>query len=216
VPRRLTSRPWRAASAPLSGFPRRLLYAAIGVIALASSAALPAVSASADTGAINFLAVSGNGSGNLTVTVSSDDPLGTVTVHLMSGATDVLDLTDLSEQGTFSPDVTQTWVLNNPATDLAALLPGTYTATADATDADNDQTVQAQSLTGAFDFQVVSSISVSQPTVTSTAPNQQVSIAGQLNAVQPLSTTAVGWGGQTVTITDSSNKTWTGTSTSNG
>ena len=216
MPRRFSSTPWPAASRPLPSSARRLLYVAISVIALAGSAALPAVSASADTGPINFLSVSGNGSGNLTVTVSSDDPLANITVHLMSGATDVLDLTDLSEQGTLSSGVTQTWALKNPDTDLAALLPGTYTATADATDADNDQTVQAQPLTGTFGFQVVPSISVSQPTVTSTAPNQQVSIAGQLAAVQPLSTTPAGWGGQTVTITDSSNKTWTGTSASSG
>ena len=67
-----------------------------------------------------------------------------------------------------------------------------------------------------FNFQVVPSISLTQATVPSTAPNQDVNITGQLNAVQPLATTATGWGGQPVAITDSSNTKWTGTTLSDG
>lgn len=71
-----------------------------------------------------------------------------MTVHLWSGSTDVLDLSDLTEQGMFSPDAPQTWTLNNPAGDLATLAPGTYTATIDVTDADSDQTAGGLTPTG--------------------------------------------------------------------
>jgi hypothetical protein len=219
--RRLASRslgPAREGSAPRR---RRWLYGALGVIALASAVAVPVVPAAADTGAITFNSVSGNGSGNLTVTVTSDDPLASITVHLWSGAPDTgtaaLSRSDFTEQGTFSAGIQQTWVLNAPATDLAALPAGTYAATADATDLDGDQTtITDQPLAGTFNFQVVPSISLTQATVPSTAPNQDINITGQLNAVQPLDTTAAGWGGQPVAITDSSNTKWTGTTLSDG
>ena len=142
--RRLASRPLGPAREGTAPRRRRWLYAALGVIALAGAVAVPVVPAAADTGAITFNSVSGNGSGNLAVTVTSDDPLGSITVHLWSGAPDIgtaaLSRSDFTEQGTFSAGTQQTWVLNAPATDLAALPAGTYTATADATDLDGDQT----------------------------------------------------------------------------
>jgi len=221
--RRLASRSLAPASEAKAPRSRRWLYATLGVIALAGSVAVPVLPAAADTGNITFNSVSGDGSGDLSVSITSDDPLGNITVHLWSGGSDtgteVLSPTDFSEQGTFVDSTTpQTWVLNNPAVDLAGLQPGTYTATLDVTDADNDQTVPDLSPTtpSTFNFQIVPSISLSQPTVTSTSPGQDVNITGQLNAIQPLATAATGWAGQTVTITDSSNTTWSGTSASDG
>jgi hypothetical protein len=202
---------------------RRWLYAALAALALGASAVLPALPAAADTGNITFDSVSGDGSGNLAVTITSDDPLGSITVHLWTGGsdtgTDVLDLSDFTEQGSFVDGSTpQTWTLNNPSSDLAALPAGTYTATVDVTDADADQAVTDLSPTtpSTFDFQAVPSISLAQPSVNSTYPGQDVNITGQLTAQQPLGSGQTPWGGQTVTITDSSSTTWTGASASDG
>jgi hypothetical protein len=217
--RRLVSRSLAPAAEGSAPRRRRWLYAAAGVIALAGAIAVPVLPAAADTGSIVFNSVSGDGSGNLTVTVTSDDQLASITVHLWSGGsdtgTDVLDLTDFTEQGTFSPGAQETWTLNSPNTDLAALAAGTYTATADATDLDTDQTVTDQPLSGTFKFQIVPSISLSQTTISSTGPGQ-INITGQLAAVQPLTSAPTAWAGQIVTITDSSNTTWTGTSAADG
>jgi hypothetical protein len=219
VRRRLARRPLAPVSAPRARLRHRWLHAVLAGLALAGIVAVPALPAAADVGNIAFDSVSGNGTGNLAVTITSDDPLGSIKIHLMSGANDVLDLTDFAEQGTFSNGSTpQTWTLSNPSTDLAALAAGTYTATIDVTDLDGDQSVTGltPTTTSTFNFQIVPSISLSQATVNSTAPAQDVSITGQLNAVQPLGASATAWSGQTVTITDSSKKTWTGTSTSTG
>jgi hypothetical protein len=218
--RRRVRAPLAPGSMPSARLRPRWLYVALAAIALTASVALPAIGAAADTGNITFDSVSGDGSGNLTVTVTSDDQLGTITVHLWSGSTDVLDLSDLTEQGMFSPNAPQTWTLNNPASDLATLAPGTYTATIDVTDADSDQTAQGLTPTGpgpdTFNFQIVPSITVPETTVQSTAPGQDVEITGQLDGLQPLAGTAAPWGGQPVTITDANNTTWTGTSAADG
>ena len=201
-------------------FARRLLPAILVSLAVAGSVVVPALPAGADAGNITFNSVSGDGSGNLAVTITSDIPLSGITVHLMSGPTDVLDLTDFTEQGTFVDGTTpQTWTLNNAGTNLATLAPGTYTATMDAADTDTPPDQTASGLTpasGTFNFLIAPSISLSQDTVTSSAPGQDVNIAGQLTAVQPLASSATPWAGQTVTITDASNTTWTGTSQADG
>jgi hypothetical protein len=219
--RRQTRAPLAPASMPIARQGRRWLYASVAAIAVVTSVSLPAIPAAADTGNITFGSVSGDGSGDLAVTVTSDDPLGSITVYLWPGAPDTgtpaLTSSDFSEQGTFSAGVPQTWALNTPSTDLAALPPGTYTATAIATDADADQTTPTdQPLTGTFKFQIVPSITLSLAQVSSTAPGQDVDITGRLNAVQPLAGGATAWGGQSVTITDSSNTMWTGTSAADG
>jgi hypothetical protein len=221
VRRRLVRRPLAPVSAPRARLRHRWLYAALAGLALTGSIVLPALPAAADTGTITFNSVSGDGSGNLAVTVTSDDPLSSITVYLWPGVPDTgtaaLTSSDFTEQGTFSAGVPQIWTLSTPSTDLSTLPPGTYTATAIATDADLDQTTPAdQVLTGAFNFQIVPSISLSQATVSSTAPGQDVNITGQLTAVQPLGISPTAWSGQTVTITDSSSTTWTGTSGTNG
>jgi hypothetical protein len=220
--RRLARRPLAPASRLVARPRQRWLYAAVAALALGCTAVLPALPAAADTGAITFLAVSGNGTGNLAVNLSSDDPLASVVVHLWSGGsntgTDVLNLTDFTEQGTFAPGATQTWTLNNPATDLATLAADTYTATVDVTDADADQIVKDLSPTtpSTFNFQAVPAISLSLASVNSTYPGQDVNITGQLTAQQPLGTGQTAWAGQTVTITDSSKTTWTGPSAADG
>ncbi len=189
--RRLVSRSLRRAPEGNAPGRRRWLYAAVSAIALAGgAAAVPILPAAADPGTINFLAVSGNGSGNLTVTVTSDDQLTGITVHLWSGGsdtgTDVLDISDFTEQDTFSPGATQTWTLNDPAKDLANLAPGAYTATADATDeAVPADTVTDQPLTGKFSYLAQPTLTLSS--ITSTRPNQSVSVTGQVTGCVALS-----------------------------
>ena len=204
--RRLISRSLRHAPAGTAPRRRRWLYAAVSTIALAgASAAVPVLPAAADTGAITFNSVSGGGSGNLSVTVTSDDQLASITVHLWSGAPDTgtaaLSTSDFTEQGSFSAGTPQTWVLSAPATDLAGLAPGTYAATADATDLDADQTVSDQSLSGSFKFLAQPTLTLSS--LTSTQPNQSVNAAGQVTGCATLSCPAHGWPvGTPVTVTD--------------
>ena len=215
VPAPKGSAPWR----------RRWLYAAVGVIALAGAVAVPVLPAAADTGNIAFDTVSGDGSGNLTVTITSDDPLGSIVVHLWSGGsdtgTDVLNLTDFVEQGSFVDGSTpQTWVLNTPATDLASLQPGTYTATLDVTDADSDQTVTDLSPTGQNTFSFLAQPTLKLSSLSSTQPNQSVSATGQLTGCAALSCPSPGWPvGTPVTITDitaTGQPTWQGATTDAG
>ena len=66
---------------------------------------MPILPAAADPGTINFLAVAGNGSGNLSVTVTSDDQLNRYHRAPLVGRPDTgthaLDLSDFTEQDTF-------------------------------------------------------------------------------------------------------------------
>ncbi len=194
----------------------------MGVIALAGAVVVPVLPAAADTGSIAFNSVSGNGSGNLTVTVTSDDPLASITVHLWSGAPDVgtpaLSKSDFTEQGSFSAGTPQTWVLNAPAADLAGLAPGSYAATADGTDLDGDQTVSDQSLSGSFNFLAQPTLTLSG--LTSTQPNQSVNAMGQVTGCATLSCPTLGWPvGTPVTVTDTtkaSQPTWQGATTDAG
>ena len=204
---------------------RTWLYAALAGLALAGSVALPAVPAGADTGNITFDSISGtmslDGTGNMSVTVSSDDPLGSMTVHLLSGSTDVLDSSDFTEQGTFSPDAPQTWTLNNPSTDLATLAPGTYTATLDVTDADGDQTVLGLTPTAAgpntFTLDGQPSVTIGPATVSTTTSGESFSLSGQVSILDPLTGTTAGFSGQLVTIAQmGSTNEWTATTASGG
>jgi hypothetical protein len=221
--RRLVSRSLRRAPGGTGPGRRRWLYAAVSAIALAgAAAAVPILPAAADPGTINFMAVSGNGSGNLSVTVTSDDQLTGITVHLWSGGsdtgTDVLDLTDFAELDTFSPGATQTWTLGNPAKDLAKLPPGAYTATADATDvAVPADTVTDQPLTGKFSYLAQPTLTLSS--ITSTRPNQSVAVTGQVTGCVALSCPTNWPIGTPVIVSDvtsTSQPTWQGATTDQG
>ena len=114
MPRRRQVRtPLAPACMSIAGPRRRWLYAALAGIALHRlRLRCRAIPAAADTGNITFDSVSGDGSGNLTVTVTSDDQLSSITVYLWPGAPDTgtpaLTSSDFSEQGTFSAGVQQT------------------------------------------------------------------------------------------------------------
>ncbi len=215
---RLARRPLAPVSAPRARLRHRWLYPALAGFALAGSMVMPALPAAADTGNITFGTVSGDGSGNMTVTVTSDDPLGSIRVHLMSGSTDTgVDPADFTEQGAFSPGAAQTWTLSAPVTDLAALPPGTYTATADATDLDGDQQVAAQPLTGSFTVDGQPSVTIGPATVPTTTPGEGFTLSGQVNIQDSLTGTTAGFGGQPVTISQvGSTNQWSTTTASNG
>ncbi len=222
-------RRFRTRSAPAGQSPRprgRWLFAALGVAALAATVAVPAIPAAADNNEIIFPApITGDGSGNLTVTVASDFPLQTLTVHLMSGATDVLDVSDFTDQSTFGFDLPQTYVLASPAKDLATLPPGTYTATADATDTNIPaDSVAGVPLTGTFGYVTQPTVTLGNswtPTFTTTAPNQAVTMTGQLGCLTQ-SCPIGGWpAGTAVTVTDETSTaqpppSWTANAATNG
>jgi hypothetical protein len=199
---------------------RRWMCAALASLALTGLVALPAISANADTGNIMFDAISGDGTGNMSVTVTSDDPLGSITVNLLNGSSQVLATSDFTEQGTFSPGSQQTWTLNNPATDLAALAPGIYAVTLNVTDADGDQTVTGLTpSTGpdTFTLDGQPSITLGPATSPTTSPGQSFNLSGQVNIFDPLTGTTGGFGGQSVTISQQgSTNQWTTTTNSQG
>jgi len=213
-----------AGSRPRARRHRYWIGAALGALALASPLAIAAAPATAQVGIV-FGQVSGDGSGDLAITIESDNPLTTITIHLWSGGsdtgTDVLDTSDFTPPASFEPDEYQTYVLANPAADLETgaanpLPPGSYTATGDATDNQGNQ-VTDQQLTGAFNFVAQPTLAFSSPTFATTKPNQAVTINGQITC----STLACpgSWSGTQVTVTNvtsSSKPQWTATADSAG
>jgi hypothetical protein len=186
---------------PLRGR-RRWLYALLASLAVAASVAVPSLQAGADTGTITVNSVSGDGSGNLSVSITSAIPLSGIKVHLWSGPTDVVDLTDFTPQGTFTASTPQTWTLTSPKTDLATLAPGTYSVGVDATDTDADPPVTGLTPADASTFNFIAQPTLTTaPTFNTTRPNQPVSITGQLGCAT-LSCPVGGWPVTTVTVTD--------------
>ncbi len=211
--RRLARRPLAPGSTPMARLRHRWLYAVLASLALAGSMALPTPPASADTGSVTFDTVSGDGSGNLAVIITSDDPIGSIKVHLLSGTTDTgVDPTNFSPQGSFAAGQPQTWTLSNPAAALAGLAPGTYTASLDATDADSDQSVSGLTPTSAspntFNFLAQPVVTFSQPTFNTTFPNEPISLTGQLSCSTVSCYTGSNWPSLPVTVSDSYNTTW--------
>jgi hypothetical protein len=195
---------------------RRWSFAVIGVAAVLAAFAIPAIPAAAYTGPIDFTGVTGDGSGNLTVTVESDYPLATIEVHLLSGGVDTgIDPTDFTDTtpGPFVAGSPQTYVLGNPTNDLAGLAPGVYSVTLDATDTNSP----ASSVTGIspddgseFAFLAQPVVTLSGSTFSTTSPDQQVSITGQISGCTTLACPS-SWLDTPVTITDTTTSSqWTG------
>jgi hypothetical protein len=196
--------------------------AALGALALASPLAIAAVPATAQVGIV-FGQVSRDGSGDLAITIESDNPLVTITIHLWSGGSgtgrDVLDTSDFTPPATFQPGVFQTYVLANPAHDLETgvptpLPPGSYTATGDATD-NQTNNVTGQSLTGTFNFLAQPTLALSSPTFNTTAPSQAVTITGQITGCSTVACPS-NWSGTSVIVTDvtaAAKPQWTGAAT---
>ena len=214
-----------AGSRPRARRHRYWIGAALGALALASPLAIAAAPATAQVGIV-FGQVSGDGSGDLAVTIESDNPLTTITIHLWSGGsdtgTDVLDTSDFTPPATFEPDEFQTYVLANPAVDLETgastpLPPGSYSATGDATDNQGNE-VTDQQLTGAFNFLAQPTLAFSSSTFNTTKPDQSVTISGQITGCSTLACPG-SWSGTPVTVTDvtaSSKPQWTATADSAG
>ncbi len=196
--------------------------AALGAFALASPLVIAAAPAAAQ--GFDFSSVSGDGSGDLAITVSSDYQLTDWTLSLANGTSTYTmdDFTDFTDQDTFVADTPQTYVL--PTADAQsvfgsagiALPPGDYTVTATAaTDSNGDTLASPQTITtGTFNFVAQPVLAFSGPTFGSTEPNQSVAVSGQITC----STVACpsSWTGTSVTVTDvtaSAKPQWTTTST---
>jgi hypothetical protein len=195
------------------------LAAVVGALALASPLAISAAPAAAL--GIQFSTVSGDGSGDLTITVTSDFALTDWTLSLSNGTStyamdDFADFTDQSAP--FTAGQPQTYVLTNAQKDLGsiALPPGSYTVTATAaTDSNNDTLPAAKVMTGAFNYLAQPTLALSSPNFNTTQPNQAVIIKGQITGCTTLACPS-SWSNTAVTVTDvtaSGNPLWTSTST---
>jgi hypothetical protein len=234
----LPRRPARIApeAAPRPPIRRRRywLAATLGVLALASPLAIAAVPAAAQ--GIQFSTVTGDGSGDLAITVSSDYPLTDWTLSLADGSNTYTmdDFTDFVDQDSFTADTPQTYEL--PTADATAVFgssgiglpPGQYTVTATAaTDSNSppDTLPSAQTLTGTFNFLAQPTVTVNSassssnsPIFYSTAPSQSVAVTGQITGCTTVACPS-SWSGTSVTITDvtaSANPSWSGSADANG
>src|ERR1700728_4451469 len=116
----------------------RVILASVGAMAAAISLAVPALAAT-DSGSITVSNASSptTSAGLLSVTVQSTTPLTSLSVSIMSGTTDELDL-PFSDFSLASGSTTSgTWTLNSPITTTQLPL-GTYTVDASATDSGGD------------------------------------------------------------------------------
>jgi len=225
LPRRQVCNLSVAGSRPRASRHRYWIGAALGALALASPLAIAAAPATAQ--GIQFNSVGGDGSGDLTVTVTSDYPLTDWTLGLSNGtSTYTMDyFADFTDEDTFAAGQPQTYVLSQPS-DLeaadVALPPGDYTVTANsatATDGTNVETLPSpQTITnGTFNFLAQPTLAFSSSTFDTTEPNQAVTINGQITC----STLACpgSWSGTQVTVTNvtaSSKPQWTATADSAG
>jgi hypothetical protein len=208
LPRRPVCKYSVAGSRPRALRLRYWIGAALAALALASPLAIAAAPAAAQ--GIQFNSVGGDGSGDLTVSVTSDYPLIDWTLSLSdaNGTYTLDDFTDFTDEDTFAADQQQTYVL--PTADALsvfgstgiALPPGDYTVTATAaTDSNGDTLPSPQTITnGTFDFVAQATLAFSSPTFDTTQPNQSVTINGQITC----STLACpnSWSGTEVTVTD--------------
>jgi len=180
-----------------------------------------ASTASADTTAIVFSGINEiPNTGGMNVQVLSPTPINSMKIHLYSSAmTDVLDLplSDFTDESTFSPDEDQSYELTDPATVLASLPLGTYTATGDATDTGGDS-VTGQAISGSFAFLASTTITIGPASVYTTYPAEPITLTGQLNIQDPFSSSPSGFADQSVTITEygTSPGTYTATTASDG
>jgi hypothetical protein len=195
--------------------------AALGALALASPLTIAAVPAAAQ--GIQFGPVSGDGSGDLSLTVSSGAPLTDWTLSLSNGTNSYTmdDFTEFVDQDTFAADQPQTFVL--PTADALgvfgaagiALPPGSYTVTATAASDGVDTFTSPQTLTGSFDFLAQPTLAFSSSTFNTTEPNQSVTINGQITGCSTVACPS-SWSNTMVTLTDvtpTSKPQWTGSAT---
>jgi hypothetical protein len=213
-----------AGSRPRARRRRYWIGAALGALALASPLVIAAAPAAAQ--GIQFSSVSGDGSGDLTVTVTSDYQLTEWTLSLSSGTgTYTLDdFADFTDEDTFAAGQPQTYVL--PAADAQsvfgpagiALPPGDYSVTATAaTDSNGDTLPSSQALTGSFAFLAQPTVTLSSPAFNTTAPDQSVTISGQITGCSTVACPVGGWpAGTPVTVTNvtaSGQPQWSGQTT---
>jgi hypothetical protein len=158
----------------------------------------------------------------LGIGILSPTPVNSMTIHLYSGDTDVLDLpmSDFTALDAFSESAGQEFDLTDPATALASLPLGTYTATGDATDTGGDS-VTGEAIPGTFPYVALTTVTIGPATSYTTYPGEQITLSGQLDMQAPLSTTPSGFGGQPVTVeliggSSSSGDSWTATTAADG
>jgi len=199
-----------AGSRPRARRHRYWVGAALGALALASPLAIAAAPAAAQ--GIQFNSVSGDGSGNLTIAVTSGYQLTDWTLSLSNGTStytmdDFADFTDTSAP--FTAGVQQVYVLDAAAAqqDLEstlALPPGEYQVTATAaTDSNGDTLPSSQTLANSFAFLAQPTLAFSSPTFNTTKPNQAVTINGQVTGCATLACPSGGWPvGTAVTVTN--------------
>ena len=235
MPRRSVRTVREAASRPVTSRRRFWLAAAVAALALASPLAIAAIPAAAQQG-FDFISVTGDGSGDLAVTASSDYPITDWTLNLTDGAYTYTmdDFTDFTPPSTFETDTPQVYQL--PTADAEsvfgssgiALPPGQYTVTATAaTDSNGDTLPASQTMSGTFNFLAQPTVTInsadsssSAPIFYTTAPDQSVTVSGQITGCSTLACPS-NWSGTPVTVTNASVTSppipsWTGSAATNG
>jgi hypothetical protein len=166
----------------------RIILASVGAMAATISLAAPALAAT-DSGSITVSNASSptTSVGLLSVTVQSTTPLTSLSVSIMSGTTDELDL-PFSDFSLASGSTTSgTWTLNSPITTTQLPL-GTYTVDASATDSGGDSATGADA--GTLYFVVVPTITLAATPTTVDYGNQDVVFSGTVAGLEPDGTTA--------------------------
>jgi hypothetical protein len=166
----------------------RLVLASIGAMAATVTLVTPALAA-ADSGSITVSNASSplTSVGLLSVTVQSTTPLTSLSVSIMSGTTDELDL-PFSDFSLASGSTTSgTWTLNSPITTTQLPL-GTYTVDASATDSGGDSVTGTDA--GTLDFVVVPTITLTATPATVDYDSQDVVFSGTVTGLEPDGTSA--------------------------
>jgi hypothetical protein len=165
----------------------RLILASVGAVAVTISLVTPALAANAS----GSITVSGASSpltsvGLLSVTVQSTTPLTNLSVSIMSGTTEELDLPFSDFSLTSGSTTSGTWTLNSPITTTQLSL-GTYTVDASATDSGGDSVTGADA--GTLYFVVVPTITLTATPTNVDYGNQDVTFSGSVTGLAPDGTT---------------------------
>lgn len=166
----------------MRGF-HRLALLGIGVL----TAALPTISlvpaASAADGYIYIYSASSPVSnvGLLSITAAAATPINSMTAHLISNGTDVLDVSDFTLTGGELTD--GTWTVQTPITQMQLPLGG-YTVEVDATDTGGDS-VTGQTASGGLGFFDEPQMTLTASNTTLSYDDQSTTFSGTVSSVAP-------------------------------
>lgn len=149
------------------------------VTAAAPALASPAVPA-AGTITISDIFSPNDNAGLLTMTVSAPANVTSITAHIMSGTTDVLDVSDFVQTAGTAP--VTTWAVSSPITENQLAL-GVYDVTVDVTDSAGDSATISGA--GSFYFTVRPTVTLAQNPSVFTYLHQTAQLSGTVTGLWP-------------------------------